>query len=128
MKIAALISIKEMINMAFIFEKLDVYQKSVSFATKSYQLCRHIHDRNIKDQLQRAALSIPLNIAEGNGKFTSKEKSQFFRIARGSLFECIPLLQICHNLKYIPCDNFINLYNCAQEIGMMLNGLINSYK
>jgi four helix bundle protein len=50
--------------------------------------------RGFRDQLSRASLSISLNLAEGNGRWHGGDRRQFFCIARGSVFECIPLLQL----------------------------------
>ena len=75
--------------MAFAFEKLIVYQKSVDFAD---QICSRSESFPggygfLSDQLNRAALSISANIAEGNGHFTVPDRKNFFGIARGSLQE-----------------------------------------
>ena len=75
--------------MAFAFEKLIVYQKSVDFAD---QICSRSESFPggygfLSDQLNRAALSISANIAEGNGRFTVPDRKNFFGIARGSLQE-----------------------------------------
>ena len=79
---------------------------------------------SIKDQLIRAALSIPLNIAEGSGRKTDKDKNQFFRTARSSVFEIIPLLEICYKLDLIEKETYdINRSKCV-ELSKMLSGLI----
>jgi four helix bundle protein len=114
--------------MPFLFEKLEVYKRSIRFVVEILGVCREIRHKNIKDQLERACLSIPLNIAEGNGRNTAKEKIQFFKTARGSLFECVPLLQICHLIGLCDQQTYEIQYNEAEEIGKMLNGLINSFK
>ncbi|OGC12771.1 hypothetical protein A3J90_05980 [candidate division WOR-1 bacterium RIFOXYC2_FULL_37_10] len=112
----------------FLFENLEVYKKSVELVTKTHQCMKTINDRDIKNQLKRAALSVPLNIAEGNGRNTPKEKQQFYKMARGSLFECIPLIEICLKLGFIPKETFDDIYSIAESIGKMINGLINSLK
>jgi four helix bundle protein len=83
--------------MAFLFENLDVYKKSVDFADKISSLTENFPKGNyyLSDQLNRAALSISANIAEGNGRFHKLDRINFFRIARGSGFECVPILEIC---------------------------------
>ncbi|MBU0769548.1 MAG: four helix bundle protein [Proteobacteria bacterium] len=110
----------------FMFENLDVYKKSVEFTIKVRFFTKKLMERDIKDQLNRAVLSIPLNIAEGNGRNTPKEKAQFFKTARGSLFECVPLLEICHKMRLLQGEAHKDLYDIAERIGQMLNGLINS--
>lgn len=82
--------------MSFTFEKLVVYQKAVEFADAS---CSQTKDFPrgyffLADQLNRAALSIAVNIAEGNGRFTKPDRKNFFGIARGSVQECVPLLDV----------------------------------
>lgn len=78
--------------MAFAFEKLFVYQKAVDFAEA---VCGETEEFSrgygfLTDQLNRAALSIAANIAEGNGRFTKPDRRHFFGIARGSVQECVP--------------------------------------
>ena len=71
-------------------EKFKAYQLSLEFIKISFSLINKIPKGNsaIKDQLKRASLSIPLNIAEGTGKRTKKEKDYFYSVARGSAMEC----------------------------------------
>jgi four helix bundle protein len=112
--------------MSFMFEDLNVYKKAMAFMVAVYALNGTLKDRSIKDQLRRAAMSIPLNIAEGQGRMHGRSKRQFYNIARGSLLECVPLLQACWKLGYIDGDKYTSLYDLANEIGKMLNGLIRS--
>jgi len=115
--------------MPFMFENLDVYKKSIDFVDITYSLCDNLNQIGIAkiiDQLRRASLSIPLNIAEGCGRSYIKERKQFYKISRGSLHECVPLLEILFRRKKIEKEQFINLYTVADQIGMMLNGLLRS--
>jgi four helix bundle protein len=73
--------------MPFLFEDLQVYKKAIEFTVVIFDICKVFSDREIKDQLKRAALSIPLNIAEGQGRVHHKEKKNFYNIAKGSLYE-----------------------------------------
>jgi len=114
--------------MPFLFEGLEVYKKAIKFVVDIYMLNGSLRDRTIKDQLCRAALSIPLNIAEGQGRLHNKEKRQFYYTARGSLLECIPLIQISHKLGYLDIEKYTNYYELANEISKMLSGLIASLK
>ena len=74
----------------FDHERLDVYRLSIDYVAFSYRIARTPGgvNRQARDQWLRAAQSIPLNIAEGNGKQSLKDKSRFFEIARGSALEC----------------------------------------
>ena len=80
----------------FDHEKLDVYNLSLEFATWAYKLGKGLSgiDRYARDQLLRASQSIPLNIAEGNGKRPGSDRRRFFEIARGSALECAAILDI----------------------------------
>lgn len=91
-----------------------------------FKLSKGIKNRIIKDQLCRAALSIPLNIAEGNGRMHPREKRQYFCTARGSLLECVPIIRLCAAIDYLDKKNHEELYGLAEEIGKMLSGLIKS--
>jgi four helix bundle protein len=79
----------------FDHEKLNVYQKSIDFVVWSNQFLDQIpKSLALHKQLDRAATSIPLNIAEGNGKFTEADRCRFFDIARGSALECAACLDV----------------------------------
>ncbi len=112
--------------MAFAFEKLLVYQKSVDFAdavcTATEQFQRGYGF--LVDQLNRAALSISSNIAEGNGRFTKAERKHFFGIARGSVQECVPQLELAERRGLIDQSRHVVLKSQLEEIARMLSGLI----
>ncbi len=73
----------------FDHEKLDVYQEAIAFCGWVGEFLAAISSKAAaKDQLDRASTSIPLNIAEGNGKFSFKDRARFFEMARGSALEC----------------------------------------
>ena len=86
--------------MSFGHEQLDVYRLSIDYVGWVYRLCQSLKGQhpNAKDQILRASQSIPLNIAEGNGKATENDRRRFFEIARGSALECAAaqdVLEIC---------------------------------
>jgi len=115
--------------MSFMFEELNVYKKAMEFVTRIFAFSGSIRiarNRKLIDQIQRAALSIPLNIAEGNGRIHVREKKQYFYTARGSLLECVPILQISKKINLLDEKKYEELYSLADEIGRMLNGLIRS--
>ncbi len=112
--------------MAFAFEKLLVYQKAVDFADA---VCGHTEHfprgyRFLVDQLNRAALSVAANIAEGNGRFTIPDRRNFFGIARGSVQECVPLLELALRRKLLNDNDHVQLKARLEEIARMLSGLI----
>lgn len=82
--------------MAFIFEKLVVYQQSIDLAEKISKLTEEFPRGSyyLSDQINRAATSIALNIAEGNGRYHNNDRNNFFYIARGSVHECVPLIEL----------------------------------
>ena len=113
--------------MPFMFENLDVYQKSVDFAETIITLTDGFPKGYyfLTDQLNRASLSIATNIAEGNGRFTKGDRRNFFIIARGSIQECIPLLEISKRKQFISDDKHSVLLNQLETISKMISGLIN---
>ena len=113
--------------MPFMFEKLEVYQKSVDLAENVINLTDEFPKgyRFLADQLNRASLSIATNIAEGNGRFTKRDRRNFFIIARGSVQECIPLLEIAKRKRLISDVKLSDLSNELEVVAKMLSGLIN---
>ncbi|MBL7132332.1 MAG: four helix bundle protein [Candidatus Omnitrophica bacterium] len=115
--------------MGFDFEKLDIYKKAINFATNIYKITKDFPNKEIYglvSQLRRAAVSISANIAEGNGRYNKGEFTQYLRIARGSIYECIPLLEISLKEEYIIKSGFDRLIADCNELAKMLNGLIKS--
>jgi four helix bundle protein len=113
--------------MAFMFEKLEVYQKAVDFADQVAALTESFPRGYgfLVDQLNRAALSIATNLAEGNGRFTKPDRRNFFTIARGSAQECVPLLEIAHRRGLIQEEASLALRERLEVIAKMISGLIN---
>ncbi|MCD4654460.1 four helix bundle protein [bacterium] len=114
--------------MAFLFEKLKVYQKSVDFAESVISLTQSFPKGFyfLRDQLNRASTSIAANIAEGNGRFTRPDRRQFFGIARGSLHECLPFLEIAFRKGFVSQEQYDQLKDELEEISRMLSGLVKS--
>lgn len=112
--------------MAFAFEKLNVYQKAVDFADR---ICSITSDFPkvyyfLRDQFNRAALSIAANIADGNGRFTKADRKNFFIIARGSVQECVPLLELAKRRQLIDEQVHEKLRDELETLAKMLSGLI----
>ncbi len=112
--------------MAFMFENLEVYQKALSFADEVLGLTQEFSRGYgfLSDQLNRAALSIATNLAEGNGRFTKPDRRNFFTIARGSVQECVPLLEISRRRGPIPDARHLTLRKDIETIAKMISGLI----
>lgn len=113
--------------MAFMFEKLEVYQKAVSLADSVASLTPEFPRGFgfLSDQLNRAALSIATNLAEGNGRFTKPDRKNFFIIARGSVQECVPLLEVARRRGLIDESKHAALRQELETIAKMISGLIN---
>ena len=112
--------------MAFSFEKLLVYQKAVDFADI---ICDHTERFEwgygfLAVQLNRAALSISNNIAEGNGRFTKPDRRHSFGISRGSVQECVPMLELARRRRLLTTEDHESLKERLEEIARMLSGLI----
>ncbi len=84
-------------------EKLNVYQVAIEFVLLADEVIEHLPRGRayLSDQLQRAALSIPLNIAEGAGEYSIDEKARFYRMAKRSATECAGILDVCRRLQLV---------------------------
>lgn len=112
----------------FYFEDLEVYQRSLQFAITICKIANNFSFKfsRVRDQLIGAVISVPLNIAEGSGRKSIKERSNFYKISITSLFETIPLLEICLQLNLLEKDNYDKFRREIMELAKMLNGLIKS--
>ena len=106
---------------------LDVWKKSIDFVTQLYKVTDVFPKEEIyglTNQLRRAAVSIPSNIAEGAARKSNKEFIQFLHIALGSTVEIETQLIISKNLKFMNDELFLELDKERNDIGRMLFGLI----
>ena len=109
------------------FENLEVYQRAVDLAEKMTALTDSFPTRGYQhliDQLRRASLSVSLNIAEGNGRWHPKDRKNFWWIARGSVFECVPVLELCKRQKLITDEKHAELKAELEILSKMLTALI----
>jgi len=113
----------------FDFEKLEVYQ--------------HVNQTNVKvlkeignntggdpylmDQWKRASLNSLLNLAEGTGRMSPKEKSHYYTVARSAVFESVAILNILRDLGSIAPDTYDDLYQDYERCSKMLLGMLRSY-
>ncbi len=113
------------------FRDLEVWRVSMDLVVKVYEITREFpksEQFGLASQLQRSAVSIPSNIAEGSGRGTRKDFAHFLDQARGSLFEVITQLEICRSLNFGDSDK-INATQMEYEIlGMRINALIRTMK
>jgi four helix bundle protein len=109
----------------FDHEKLEVYQEAIAFiAWLSALLEGTVRVGEVKDQLDRASTSIPLNIAEGNGKYALKDRCRFFDIAHGSALECAAGLDVLVAKAKLMPEEIRPEKERLQSIVRMLMGLI----
>jgi len=106
------------------FEDIIVWQKANIFIKDVYVVFKACRDYAFKDQIQRAAVSISNNIAEGYERRSNKEFSQFLFIAKGSCGEVRSMLYLALELGYINKIQFNKFKEQAVEISRMLSGLI----
>ena len=110
-----------------IYRELIVWQKSMELVKEIYSLVKMLPKEEtyaLSDQMRRAALSIPSNIAEGYGRKSTVEYSRFLDIARGSLYELETQIHICVMLNFFNQENTEKAFSLSQEVGKMLNSLI----
>ncbi|MBR6715963.1 MAG: four helix bundle protein [Prevotella sp.] len=110
----------------FYYRKLKVYHQSKRLVTNIYSLTKSFplqEQYGLTNQIQRAAISVPSNIAEGMGRFSLKERIHFLEIAHGSLMEVMCQLEIAEHLNYITSEKLIEQENLVDEIAKMLIGL-----
>ena len=111
----------------FDHDKLQVYQAAVHFVSWSETILQKApKSLAVSGQLDRASTSIPLNIAEGNGKFTPADRCKFFDIARGSTLECAACLDVLLARKLISVQETQDGKAMLAGIVSMLVGLIKS--
>ena len=104
------------------FERLDVYRCSIDFLAVASQIVDDLPKGNgsLGDQLRRAAMSIPLNIAEASGKTTGGDRRRFSAIARGSAMECGAILDVCRVLKVAEAEKLEHGKSLLERIVAML--------
>ena len=111
------------------FEDLLVWQKAMNLVESVYRECQNgplARDWGLRDQLQRTAISIPANIAEGYERGFHKEYLRFLAIAKGSAGELRCLLQVGQRVRHLDKDKSRDLAYQATEISRMLKGLMQS--
>lgn len=114
----------------FAFENLKVYKDALSFSKDVYKLTKKFPRDEIFgliSQLRRAAASVTLNIAEGSG-LTKSEFNNFLRRARGSVYECIPILEIALDAEYISEEEYQRAYSACNSLARSISALMRTMK
>jgi four helix bundle protein len=111
----------------FAHERLAVYQKSIEFVAWSHLMIESLPTGGpLRSQLERASASIPLNIAEGNAKSSSKDRARYWQIALGSTFECAAILDVLVARRIGSPDGVYNGKEMLSEITAMLMAMLKS--
>ncbi len=110
------------------FEELDVWKKACQLSVDIFKLFQNCKDYGFKDQITRASLSIPSNIAEGYERDSNKEFIHFLYIAKGSCGEVRTQLYIAAEIGYLGKERETIFIEKAQEISYMLSSLIKKRK
>ena len=110
----------------FDHDNLDVYQAAIEFVARADCIVEHLPRGRayLADQLQRAATSIPLNIAEGAGEYARREKDRFYRMARRSATECAAILDVCRRLTLVNAKQFDPSRALLLRIVAMLTSMV----
>jgi four helix bundle protein len=111
------------------YKDLVVWQKAMDLVTSTYRATQKFPKDEVfglTSQARRAAVSIPSNIAEGQGRLSEKEFRHFLGQARGSLLELETQLQVAENLGYLEQQETKVVMESCAEVGRVLNGLIAS--
>lgn len=110
----------------FNFEKLDTWQEAIAFAKLVYQSTRTFPDSErfgLTNQMQRAAVSISSNLAEGCSRSSRADYARFIEIATGSVFEVISQATLAHQQGFLTETQYRQLYQAAEKQSRMLSGL-----
>jgi four helix bundle protein len=111
------------------YRELIAWQKSISLVTDLYRTTQNFPREEIyglTSQIRRAAISIPANIAEGQGRLSTGEFKQFLGHARGSLFELESHTIIARNLGFLSESKATEVIGRIHELGRLINGLLNA--
>ena len=112
----------------FDFEKLDVYQvvKDQNIKVlKFLDISEHI-DPYLKDQLKRASISALLYLTEGTGRMSVNDKKHYYTMARGSVFECVAILDLLHEMELVDNEFYKNIYAGYEQSSKMLLAMYRS--
>ncbi len=110
----------------FIFEDLKVYQRMLDWAVELTSIASKLPPvySRIRDQLIGAGISAPLNLAEGSGRVTAKDKKNFYKNSRGSIFEVVAILTIVRKMELIKEDDFSRLRHEAADLARIVSALM----
>jgi four helix bundle protein len=108
------------------FHDLEVWREAKAVAIDEYRVTARVSDFSLRDQIRRAAVSVPSNIAEGDERDTDKDSVRFFYIAKGSLAELRTQLEIAAEVGLLAADATTPLLTRAASLAKRLGALIKS--
>ncbi len=108
----------------FSHEKLIAYQRAIGFVAWTQPLIEGLPRVAVRDQLDRASTSIPLNLAEGNVKFSTADRARYLQIAHGSTVECAACLDVLVARKLAAVETAAGGKDLLEEIARLLAGLL----
>ena len=109
------------------YRELLVWQRAMQLVYQTYHVVKLLPKEEqfgLSEQMRRAAVSIPSNIAEGQARNSTREFIKFLSIAKGSNAELQTQSEICVGLGYVQQSDIQELQDCSEEVGKMLNGLL----
>lgn len=113
----------------FGFEKLIAWKEARAFISKIYELTDNFPNKEkfgLSSQIQRAAVSIAANIAEGSSRFSGKDFVRFLQYSYGSLMEVLSHAYVAFDRKYIENDSLQNIRNNVRKLSFLINKLSKS--
>ncbi|MCP4896032.1 MAG: four helix bundle protein [bacterium] len=107
---------------------MDVYRLSIEFVGWVGEVVEALpRGSSVRDQLDRASTSIPLNLAEGNAKASTKDRCRYLQIALGSCFECAAAFDVSVARRFVSADRIAEGKSMLKRIAAMLMGMLSSY-
>ena len=113
------------------YRDLIVWQRAMELVLEVYRCTKAFPREEIYglvSQMRRAAVSIPSNVAEGKGRYSRKEITQFLLNARGSLLELETQCEIARSLGYLAAADSVDLARRVSEVGRLLNGMLDHFR
>ena len=113
------------------YRELIVWQKAMDLVEEVYRLVKLLPREEtyaLSDQMRRAAISIPSNIAEGHGRNSEREFLRFLSIAQGSRAELDTQIEICIRLKYVDMEQGVTAQKLSNEVGKMLRKMMQNLR
>ena len=115
--------------MTFKFERFETWKRAIEFANAMFEVADALPQKyqfSLGEQLRRAALSVPTNLAEGSGRASPKEERYFYGVAKGSVSEVVSLLVMIGKRGHLTQESYREYHKEADEIAAMIAGAIKS--